>query len=274
MIRKHLSAITAGTIAIWATLGTAGAWDDLNYPNLKGQWHSMDARRFDPAKPFGQGAPLTAEYQAIHDANTADQAAGGHGTDPTYTCLPPGMPRLMMAYEPVEIVVADGTTHILTEHIHDSRRIYTDGRDWPVEMDPSFNGYSIGHWRDVDGDGRYDLLEVETRGLKGPRSFDASGIPLHANGRTVVRERIALHPVNPNLLTDEITVIDDALTRPWTVSRTYRRDPDPRPVWRENVCAENNPHLRVGQDDYFLSSDGHLMPVRKGQAPPDLRYFR
>ena len=42
------------------------------------------------------------------------------------------------------------------DHIHDSRRIFTDGRDWPKEMQPSFSGYSIGKWIDEDGDGRYD----------------------------------------------------------------------------------------------------------------------
>ena len=33
-------------------------------------------------------------------------------------------------------------------------------------------GYSIGQWIDTDGDGKYDVLEVETRNLKGPRAFD------------------------------------------------------------------------------------------------------
>ena len=31
--------------------------------------------------------------------------------------------------------------------------------------------------------------------------------------------------------------------------------------------------VTVGKEDYFVSSDGFLMPVRKGQPPPDLRYF-
>ena len=36
---------------------------------------------------------------------------------------------------------------------------------------------------------------------------------------------------------------------------------------------ENNLHVRIGKDDFFLSADGHLMPTRKDQPPPDLRYF-
>jgi hypothetical protein len=32
--------------------------------------------------------------------------------------------------------------------------------------------------------------------------------------------------------------------------------------------------VQIGKDAYFLSADGLLMPVKKDQAPPDLRYFK
>ena len=137
-------------------------------------------------------APLTPEYQKIFEWNTADQKAGGHGWEPSWMCLPPGMPRIMNAFEPMEIVVTPSTTYILISHIHDNRRIYTDGRDWPKEPEPSFKGYSIGKWIDEDGDGKYDVLEVETRYMKGPRAYDTTGLPLHADNQTVVKERIYL----------------------------------------------------------------------------------
>src|SRR5437899_3862863 len=188
-----------GAIALIAvpcvTIVDAQALDEAKYPDLKGQWVRAEGARgvgrFDPTKPPGrlQEAPLTPEYQAIYEANLADQAQGGQGVDPTYRCLSPGMPRIMHAYSPVEIVVTPDTTHILIEHIHDSRRIHTDGRDWPENMyqDPQFSGYSIGKWIDEEGNGRYDALVVETRGLKNPRTYDATGIPFHADGRTVIR---------------------------------------------------------------------------------------
>jgi hypothetical protein len=122
-----------------------------------------------------QEAPLTAEYQAVFEANLADQAAGGQGTDPTYTCIPDGMPRAMNVIFPMEIIIQPNVTHIIIEYLSMLRRIYTDGRNWPIDKNPSFMGYSIGKWIDEDSDGRYDLLEVETRDLKGPRAFDASG---------------------------------------------------------------------------------------------------
>ncbi len=266
-----------GAVALAAALliGTAGAqaFDDAKYPNLKGQWNRIGSPRWDQQDRNGERAPLTPEYRAIHAANLADQRAGGQGTDPTYTCLAPGMPRAMVAYEAMEFVVTPETTYVLIDHIHDSRRIFTDGRDWSADVEPSFAGNSIGKWIDQDGDGHYDALEVETRNFKGPRAFDESGLPLHRDNQTIVKERIYLDKTDPDVLHDEITTIDHALTRPWTVIKNYRREPSRYPVWREVVCAESNQHVRIGTDDYFLSAAGHLMPAKKDQPPPDLRYF-
>ncbi len=155
-----------------------------------------------------------------------------------------------------------------------SRRIYTDGRPWPDDIEPSFAGYSIGRWIDTDGDGRFDLLEVETRGFKGPRVFDASGIPLHSDNQTIVKERIYQDKNNPDVLYDDITTIDHSLTVPWTVLRKIGRVNTEQPVWNEAICAEGNNHVGIANETYFLSGDGYLMPTRKGQAPPDLRFFK
>jgi hypothetical protein len=181
----------------------------------------------------------------------------------------------MTAYEPLEIIILPAITYIRIDHIHDThRRIYTDGRTWPNEVEPSFAGYSIGTWRDENGDGRYDVLEVETRHIKGPRAYDASGLPLHRDNQTVVKERIYLDATDPGILHDQITVIDHGLTRPWVVTKNYRRNPDPRPSWQEYICAENNNHVYIANESYFLSADGYLMPAKKDQPPPDLRYFK
>ena len=188
-------------------------------------------------------------------------------------CLPPGMPRIMNVFEPMEIVVTPSTTYILISHIHDNRRIYTDGRDWPTDPEPSFKGYSIGKWIDEDGDGKFDVLEVETRYMKGPRAYDTTGLPLHADNKTVVKERIYLDKSDRNVLWDEITTIDNALTGPWLVKKKFTRDANLRPNWIEEVCPENNPHVRIQNDNYMLSADGYLMPAKKGQQPPDFRYF-
>jgi hypothetical protein len=187
-------------------------------PNWKGQWtRHAGGGQWDPTKPPGRGqqAPLTEEYVAIMEAGIASQRSGGQGVNSTPTCLPPGMPRAMIVYEPMEIVVTPEVTYILIEFMHQIRRIYTDGRDWPEQIEPSFAGYSIGRWEDTDGDGRFDALVIETRGMKGPRSFDGT-VPLHKDNRTTVKERIYLDKSDGNVLHDELTTTDSALTRPWT----------------------------------------------------------
>jgi hypothetical protein len=270
---RHRALIGAAALvaAVLITNADARAFDETKYPDLKGQWSRVGAPRWGDPKT----APLTAEYRAIFEANLVDQAAGGQGTDPTASCLAPGMPRVMNAYEPMEMVVTAHTTYVLMDHIHDSRRVFTDGRQWPAELDPSFAGYSIGKWVDEDGDGSYDVLVVETRGLKGPRSYDSSGLPFHRDNQTVITERIYLDRANANVLYDEITVIDNALTGPWTIKKKYTRDASNKyPDWRETICAENNQHVLIGREYYFLSADGLLMPTKKDQAPPDLRFFK
>src|SRR5438105_4099832 len=76
------------------------------------------------------------------------------------------------------------TTYSPQVLLNDDRRIFTDGRDWPKTLDPAFMGYSIGRWLDEDGTGKYKVLAIETRGLKGPRTYDSTGLPLHRDNQT------------------------------------------------------------------------------------------
>ena len=281
MALRHLFC-AALAAALFAPIG-AQAFDESKYPDLRGQWRRVAVPsgfyrgvQYDPHRPAGPGqeAPLVPEYEAIFEANLADQALGGQAGDPTYRCMPPGMPRIMAPYGEMEIVVRPEITYVLIDHIHDSRRIFTDGRDWPKNIVPTFVGYSIGRWIDTDGDGRYDVLEIETRGFKGPRSYDPAGIPLAFDNQSIFKERIYSDKADPNILYDEITTIDNALTRPWSVTKTYTRVPVKQPEWIEEVCAEGNSDVEIDHQGYFLSGDGSLMPTKKDQAPPDLRYFK
>ena len=267
--RNTIRAVTlAGALGL--TIPHAFAWDDSKYPNFVGQWRSFGAqlRFYAP----NQRAPLTTEYQAIYDATKIE---GGQGTsNMTYLCYSPGMPRASNGYGEIEFIITPATFHILVDHIYDNRRIFTDGRPWPDPIMPTLLGYSIGHWIDTDGDGKYDVLEAETRGFRGPRAYDATGIPLHRDNQTVIKERFYIDGQDRNIAHDEVTVIDNALTHPWTVVKNYRREPSPYPVWNEENCPETNNHVRVGTEDYMISADGFLMPERKGQKAPDLRYFK
>jgi hypothetical protein len=271
----NLPTVMVGMMALAFAATSALAFDEVQYPDWSGQWHRPRGVgiQWDQTKPLGRGqqAPLTPEYQALFEASLADQAKGGQGEDARFTCIPPGMPRIMTIIWPAEFVILPKITYVNFEN-HMPRRIYTDGRSFPTNEEPSFAGYSIGQWRDTDGDGRYDTLEVETRSLKGPRTFETTGLPMHKDNQTIVKERIALDKSNLDILVNEITTIDNALTHPWTVTKKYRRERNF--IWFENVCAEGNAHVAIGRENYMLSADGLLMPARKNQAPPDLRYFQ
>jgi hypothetical protein len=261
------------TVALAAAPAAAQVVDFGKYPNLKGQW----VRVGNPNNwiPLAGPPPLTPEYQKIFADITADVKSGGPGNWPSTFCVPAGMPAMMSFYDPGEIIVMPDVTYILISHNDDSyRRIYTDGRDWPKEPEPTFAGYSIGKWVDEDNDGKYDVLEVETRFLKLPRGYDITGIPFHEDGEAVIKERIYLDKADPNTLLDQITVLDHALTRPYVKLQKATRNPNPKPVWHSDVCSETNTHIRVENEPYYLSADGRLMPSKKGQRPPDLTYFK
>jgi hypothetical protein len=290
--RKSIGAVAI--IAASMLAGGAQAAENARYPEWKGAWErfvpetsvispsglrtSGGQPSFDQTKPWGRGqeAPLTPEYQKVLDDSLADQATGGQGNnfDRAARCLPNGMPLMMTAFLPLEFVVTPETTYILTTDYVYFRRIFTDGRDWPKDIQPTFMGYSIGRWIDQDGDDIYDVLEVETRGFTGPRVFDATGLALHSDNQSIFKERMYRERGNPNILHDEITVIDHALTRPWTVDKKYLHSPNPRPNWIIGSCAESNMIVAVGREAYALSADGLLMPIKKDQASPDLRYFK
>ena len=274
--RRTVAPIALLTAVLGAAPG-ARAFDESLYPDWSAQWRRIEGGppRYDMSKPPGlaQQAPLTPEYQALFEASLADQAAGGQGLDRGYRCIPAGMPRQMSGVFPFEFAILPKITYVLSEMTdQQTRRIYTDGRDWPKNAEPTFTGYSIGKWIDTDGDGRYDELDVETRNLRGPRVWDQAGMPMASDNQAVVKERIFLDKTNPDVLHDEFTTTDHSLTRPWTATRNYRRDR--RMVWTENNCAEGNNYVVIGAQDYFVSGDGYLMPVKKDQPPPDLKYFK
>jgi hypothetical protein len=279
MMYRSMFEVLALATTLMVTVGGAQA-EDKQFPNWKGEWTAVFARmpgqqlRFDPNKPFGAGqeAPLTEEYKKIYQENLVQIATGGQGLFLYHaSCMPAGMPTMMSAGE-FEYIVTPETTYIVAGT--DLRRIFTDGRPWPTDLEPTYQGFSMGKWIDEDGDGIYDVLEVETRGpFKGPRVYDASGLPEHFDNESTFKERIFIDKNDKNILHDVITVFDHALTRPWTVDKTYRRGTKKYPNWSRISCLEGTAYVTIGKEYYLVSADGYLMPTTKGQLPPDARYF-
>jgi hypothetical protein len=272
---RHWASICAVALAAALIAGPSPGQvvDFSKYPAFVGQW-----ARTGPPNNWRQVAgppPLTPEYQKVLAASQAEVQAGRPGNWPSTFCIPEGMPAMMNLYNPMEIVITPDTTYILMSHNNDVyRRIYTDGRDWPADAERTLVGYSIGRWIEA-GDGKFGALEVETRYLRGPRAYDVSGIPFHTDDQTIIRERFYLDHADHNTLYDEITVIDDALTRPYTKLQKTVRNLDPRPVWLSEECPVDNVWIKIGSEAYVLNTaDGKLMPAWKGQPPPDLSYFK
>ena len=122
---------------------------DAKYPNWEGEWDYINPRfggqgvKYDPTKAFGpaQQAPLTPEYQKIHEESMADQAKGGQGNFIDHArCIPGGMPSTMSATR-MEYIVTPKTTYISAGG--ELRRIFTDGRPWPTDVVATYQGYAI-----------------------------------------------------------------------------------------------------------------------------------
>lgn len=228
-IRGIVPLIALAAAVLDASSASAAEQQRRTYPNWSGAWENISGILFtnprdQPANPPPLNADYAARYQAVRDS--ADR--GVPVNDPTASCVWAGVPRMIVSPYPKEFVITPDRVLILDEYMSQIRRIHTDGRKHPADLEPSYNGHSIGHWEG-------DTLVVETVGLREDTMYQNTGLP-HSDQLTI-RERIRL--IGPDLLEDEVTAIDPkALTRPWVTKIHYRRQSD----WQlfEYVCAENN----------------------------------
>lgn len=210
--------------------GTA-AYRPKTRRDLTGIWISQGGIGWTPGVPPGrnQNPPLTPAYAKMWDTHLANAAAGKPTGDPTAACLPPGMPRIMTMTYPMEITIGPDRIMVYAEWQEQVRRIFTDGRPLPAEPEATFNGESVGHWEG-------DVLVATSFGFRLENNLESSGLP--KSDKAIAYERIWL--ADDDTLRDEITLVDSvALTRPWTVTKTFKRAP-PDFKLMPYVCLENN----------------------------------
>jgi hypothetical protein len=200
-------------------------------PDWYGVWERVGSLNFDPTVPGNKPdqPPLTPEYQARFQKALDMAAAGTPINDPHANCVPLGFPRMMNMAYPFEILYGPDKITIISEESSQVRRIWMDSRKFPepADLEQSYKGYSIGRWEG-------DELVVETRGLRGDMMLTQKGLEHTKNLRVMERWRQA----DPNTLKVDITLIDPIqFTRPWTVTKTYRRS---KTYIMEYVCEENN----------------------------------
>jgi len=140
-------------------------------------------------------------------ADLVKKRTATQGQDPNVHCMPRGAPRIWTDDYYKRLIQTPERLIILTERNMQYRQIFTDGRPLPKDPNPTWNGYSTGHW---DG----DTLVIETAGFRDDLWLDANGHPLTESGKMTEKIR------RPNYGTLQIEItIDDpkAYTAPWTV---------------------------------------------------------
>jgi hypothetical protein len=172
---------------------------------------------------------LKPEYMAKWQMISKSRIAGSSDYDNTAKCLPPGMPAMMSMPYGMEVMQSKDRITFFSELNDALRRVYIDGRKPTQKIldDPTYAGYSTGHWEG-------DTLVVDTVALRDNTFIE--GFSPHSDAMTV-KERIRF--TGPGMLEDRITVTDpQALTKPWETVKTYRKAQPGKDELREFACPE------------------------------------
>lgn len=248
-IAVTVAALTVAGIAMAAPPSLTGTWDHA--PGTKIDPRVTSAVQVPPP-PLKQ--PYLADWLTQQQkAKEAD--ARGQPLFSGYTqCLPDGMPAMMMAMFPMEILQTPGQVTIIQEAYNQTRRIYLGEKQLAIDdAEPGFWGHSVGHWEG-------DTLVVNTVGIKDEVRF--RGAPHSPNMQ--IDERI--HALPGGMLQDDVVVTDpDYLTGPWKFSWKYVRKPGYKML--EYVCESNREYEDPNTGGVRMRIDTPD-PAPKGSAPP------
>jgi hypothetical protein len=200
-------------------------------PDLSGVWQTDAKYNANLAADLPPGAvPMTPWAKAIYD-----QRQSNHGKDdPEGFCLPPGVPRVSGVPFPEKILQMEDVVIILYETRTTFRQIFLDGRAPIADPQPTWMGYSIGHWEG-------DVLVAETTGFNDKTWLDDDGHPHSEDLRVTERFR----RTDMGHLSVEYTISDSkAYSQPWKATEVFRLQPGGELL--EYACGENNldpPHM-------------------------------
>jgi len=203
-------------------------------PDLSGVWHAAQNNRCvngkgDPV-PCGieiGGSPLggnlgrnltggSLPYQPWAAKLFQERHAAFSIDDPHVKCLPDNPPRSWTLPHLTKAVHTPKLLVLLYEVNAMYRQIFIDGRPFPQDMNPTWNGYSVGHWEG-------DTLVVETRGFRDDLWIDTWGSPMSDAGKMTEK----LRRVNFGTMEIELTIDDPKVyTKPFTVTLTESLEAD------------------------------------------------
>ena len=206
-----------------------GSWE--GYP-VRGDGFGSGVQpktRVPPPKPVPE-APLRQPYldqwRALQAHNLELTRKGLPPPSSGMACMPEGVPGMMGATFPMEILETPGQVTIIEEAFNQVRRIYHNAPAIaPEDAEPRFAGHSTGRWEGA-------TLVVTTVGVK--ESVRFRNVPHSMKMRVTERLRM----VSDEVLENQVTIDDpDFLTASWTWSWMYKRWPGYK--IEEYVCDDN-----------------------------------
>jgi hypothetical protein len=236
-LRSRLILAAASVLLVVASQITAAQAPSA--PDITGSWlrqgftvgvpASGQASPLKPPPPPAQPLvkePYRTEWQARVKAIRDADAKGQPFANNAVACLPDGMPGMMTAVFPMEILQSRGQITIIEEAYTQVRRILMDRPQKALDdIEPGFYGHSVGRWEG-------DTLIVDTIGVK--ESVRYQNVPHSKEMR--IRERMRL--MAPDTLWNEITIEDPTvLEKPWTFTFAYQRMKDYTLL--EYICEDN-----------------------------------
>ena len=159
--------------------------------------------------------------------------ANGEREDPHTYCKPPNYPRAWTLPQHTKIIQTPNEMVMLHEFNAAYRELYLDGRPLPQDPNPTWNGYSTGHWEG-------DTLVIETNGIRDDMWLDIQGSPITESAHLTER----LKRINFGLMQVEIAVNDPkAYTRPWSVTIEMAIQVDTQML--EEICLDNEQDVKL-----------------------------
>jgi len=216
-----------------------GTWE--RYPE---DWYGEDPDHPPPpGGPFELKEPYAAQYAALLKKLRAADEAGTPIANASTKCLPEGMPTIMAAIYPIEIMQNPRQLVVLAEFLSQTRRVHI-GAKMPAadDIEPTYNGYSAAHWEG-------DTLVIETRGVRPDVQF--FNVPHSVNMKITEHMRLTA----PDMLENRI-VLDDPeyLKKPYSFTIQYKKNNDYQ--IGEFICENNQTKVDAeGKASLTLQTD-------------------
>jgi hypothetical protein len=205
-------------------------------PDLSGIWQTMNSAAWNvedhsasAGVPAGQGVVDggTIPYLPAAVARRNDNFAQRATADPESKCYLLGVPRIMYAGFPFQIVQQAAQVTMLFEYAHATRYVYTNGSQHPPGHIDWWMGDSRGRWEG-------DTLVVDVVHF-GPETWLDRAGNHHSEALHVV-ERFT--PLDADHITYQVTLEDpNVFARPWTMSMILYRHRERNAQLLEYECV-------------------------------------